>query len=145
MLIKIPQEWLVRHEEKISYEKGLCLVSFFSIPMPMLYNWQSVSVSGTTKRIIFNSVFQMAYGIGNIIGPMTYSVSPDPKTPMIIMIVLFGLNGIFIICISFIHYVWNNHRNALAPILDVINAEEQLRINLSDLTDKKRPMFRYPY
>lgn len=111
----------------------------------MLYNWQSVSVSGTTKRIIFNSVFQMAYGIGNIIGPMTYSVSPDPKTPMIIMIVLFGLNGIFIICISFIHYVWNNHRNALAPILDVINAEEQLRINLSDLTDKKRPMFRYPY
>lgn len=119
-------------------------MSFFSIPLPMFYNWQSAAVSGTTKRIVFNAVLQLAYGAGNIVGPMTYSVSPNPKTPMIAMIVLFGVNALFIAAISGIHTYWNWMRDAHMPDMGDLDAEEQLQVDLSDLTDKERPTFRYP-
>lgn len=111
----------------------------------MFYNWQSVSVSGTTKRLIFNATLQLAYGAGNIIGPMTYSVSPNPKTPMIAMIVLFGVNGLFVMLISAIHKFWNRQRDAKMASIDGIDSDHQLQIDLSDLTDKERPTFRYPH
>ncbi|WFD00019.1 hypothetical protein MYAM1_002765 [Malassezia yamatoensis] len=123
---------------------GLCLVSFFSIPLPMFYNWQSVSVSGTTKRVIFNAVLQLAYGAGNIVGPITYSVSANPKTPMIAMIILFAVNGGFIIGISGIHRYWNAKRDAEMMRVKPDQETDHLEVDLSDLTDKERPTFRYP-
>lgn len=110
----------------------------------MYYNWQSVSVSGTTKRLIFNASLQLAYGAGNIIGPITYSVSANPKTPMIVMIVLYGLNCLFVGLISLIHKRWNLRNEARMSALEGAVADEQLQIDLSDLTDKERPNFHYP-
>ena len=45
---------------------GLALLYFFPISYPMIYSWQSNGVSGTTKRIIFNSSLQVAYCVGNV-------------------------------------------------------------------------------
>lgn len=112
--------------------------------MPIFYNWQSVSVSGTTKRLIFNATLQLAYGSGNIVGPITYSVSSNPEVPMIAMIVLFGVNGLFILMISAIHKVWNMSRDKRMTSFEGIDSDNQLQIDLSDLTDKERPTFRYP-
>lgn len=124
---------------------GLCMVMFFAIPMPIFYNWQSSSVSGTTKRIVFNMMLQLAYGIGNIVGPMTYSASPNPKTPFYAMVGLFGVNIAFILIISGVHTYWNKKRDASMPSVAAVDAEAQRLIDLTDLTDKERPTFRYPY
>lgn len=110
----------------------------------MFYNGESVSVSGTTKQLIFNATLQLAYGAGNIVGPMNYSVSANPKTPMIAMIVLFGVNGLFVMLISAIHKLCNRQRDAKMASLDGLDSDHQLQVDLSDLTDKERPTFRYP-
>lgn len=32
----------------------------------MYYSWQSATISGTTKRIVFNVALQIGYSIGNV-------------------------------------------------------------------------------
>lgn len=45
---------------------GYALVSFFMLPAPVLYSWQSTTVSGTTKRVVFNVGLQLGSSVGNV-------------------------------------------------------------------------------
>lgn len=50
----------------VALTAGYALVSFFMLPGPILYTCQSTTVSGTTKRIVFNVGLQVGSSMGNV-------------------------------------------------------------------------------
>lgn len=125
---------------------GIALLYFFPISYPMLYSWMIAAVSGTTKRIVFNATLQVAYCVGNIIGPQVYpKTGTDYKVATTIDYVMLVVSAVFMILLSLVHYVWNRQRESSKHALVAFSEQEQLERDLSDLTDKERPEFRYPY
>ncbi|WFD34156.1 hypothetical protein MCUN1_000992 [Malassezia cuniculi] len=124
---------------------GLCMAFFFPLSFPMLYSWQSNGVSGTTKRIIFNASLQIAYCVGNAAGPQAFAERDKEGgyvPAKIDMLVMLAVSGVLIACVSITHWRWNQRRADNPPAYD---EAEALRIALSDLTDKERPDYKYPY
>ncbi|WFD34157.1 hypothetical protein MCUN1_000993 [Malassezia cuniculi] len=129
---------------KVSRMAGLALLYFFPISYPMIYSWQSNGVSGTTKRIIFNASLQVAYCLGNAVGPQAFAERDKAGGYLpakINMLVMYAVSGVFICLISFVHWRWNQSRTEELACDDA----EALRVALSDLTDKERPTYKYPY
>ena len=131
----------------VSRMAGLTLLYFFPVSYPMFYSWMSGAVSGTTKRIIFNAVLQIAYCVGNIIGPQVYQskYAPQYTVAKIIDFVMFAVSAGFVMCLTAVHFTWNRQRDRQASYADKLDQEEQLDVDLSDLTDKERPSYRSPY
>ena len=50
-------------------------------------------------------------------------------------------SGLFVCLVSLVHWCWNRHKVDDAGYSE----EEAMQIALSDLTDKERPTFKYPY
>ncbi|KAI3624621.1 hypothetical protein CBS14141_003049 [Malassezia furfur] len=133
--------------QSVSRMAGLTLLYFFPVSYPMFYSWMSGAVSGTTKRIIFNAVLQIAYCVGNIIGPQVYQskYAPQYTVAKTIDFVMFAVSAGFVMCLTAVHFTWNRQRDRQASYADKLDQEEQLDVDLSDLTDKERPSYRYPY
>lgn len=134
-------------DKPISRMAGLSLLYFFPASYPMFYSWMSGAVSGTTKRIIFNAVLQVAYCVGNIIGPQVYQDKEKPQytTAKTVDFVMFAVSAGFIMMLSCVHWVWNRQRDKRAAETETLNHDQQLDTDLSDLTDKERASYRYPY
>ena len=60
MMIAVPAN---KHSARMA---GFCLTLAYTTSGAMLYSWVGNSVSGHTKRIVFNSVVQLSYGAGNV-------------------------------------------------------------------------------
>lgn len=71
-------------------------------------------------------------------GPQTYQDKDAPgyAPAKATMLGMFAAALAFTLCISLIHLLWNRHRTA---------ARGEENANLSDLSDKQRPNFKYPY
>ncbi|SPC65437.1 probable DAL5 - Allantoate and ureidosuccinate permease [Ustilago sp. UG-2017b] len=138
---------------------GYVICFTYPVASPFIYSFLSSSVSGTTKRIVFNMVLQVGYSVGNLIGPQTYRVKDAPGYVLakITLVVVFGVAAACLVGIGGVHARWNR-RNGLGGWKDVVSAgedgmegeEEGKREvddgeDLSDLTDKQRSKFRYPY
>ncbi|SYW79170.1 related to DAL5 - Allantoate and ureidosuccinate permease [Ustilago bromivora] len=138
---------------------GYVICFTYPVASPFIYSFLSSSVSGTTKRIVFNMVLQVGYSVGNLIGPQTYRVKDAPGyvPAKITLVVVFGVAAACLVGIGGVHARWNR-RNGLGGWKDVVSAgedgmegeEEGKREvddgeDLSDLTDKQRSKFRYPY
>ncbi|KAJ1583522.1 hypothetical protein NDA11_004989 [Ustilago hordei] len=138
---------------------GYVICFTYPVASPFIYSFLSSSVSGTTKRIVFNMVLQVGYSVGNLIGPQTYRVKDAPGfvPAKITLVVVFGVAAACLVGIGGVHARWNR-RNGLGGCKDVVSAgedgiegeEEGKREvddgeDLSDLTDKQRSRFRYPY
>ncbi|KAJ1031702.1 hypothetical protein NDA13_002091 [Ustilago tritici] len=138
---------------------GYVICFTYPVASPFIYSFLSSSVSGTTKRIVFNMVLQVGYSVGNLIGPQTYRVmdAPGYVPAKITLVVVFGVAAACLVGIGGVHARWNR-RNGLGGWKDVVSAgedgmegeEEGKREvddgeDLSDLTDKQRSKFRYPY
>lgn len=54
-----------------------------------------------------------------------------------------GASAIFTACISLVHSHWNRQKEAQYPHYDA-SSPAQVEVDLSDLTDKERPTYRYP-
>ena len=113
--------------------------------MPLFYSWQSGSVAGATKRIIFSVVLQLAHSGGNIIGPQTYQGANSQFTAAkVVMIVMIGSAIFFSMFLFIIHLRWNKKKEQeVQPQFK--SYSEQLRTELSDLTDWERVTYRYTY
>lgn len=122
---------------------GISLVYFFPISYPLFYSWMSTAVAGTTKRMIFNSTLQIAYCVGNILGPQVYS-GPTYDTAITIDYIMFAVSAVFTILLTLVHYLWNRARDRHGAN-ESVDQVKQLENDLSDLTDKERPTFRYPF
>lgn len=135
--------WLEKSKH-VSRMTGLALLYFFPVSYPMIYSWQNNGVSGTTKRIIFNSSLQVAYCVGNAVGAQTFAEHDkknDYKPAKINMLAMCAGSGLFVCLVSLVHWCWNRHKVDDAGYSE----EEAMQIALSDLTDKERPTFKYPY
>lgn len=81
------------------------------------------------------------------VGPTAYRAKDAPggyvpgKT---VLIVMFGASAVFACSLTFVHWVWNRRRNA-KQLFHQDHNTKQLAEDLSDLTDKQRPSYRYPY
>lgn len=133
--------------QSVSRMAGLTLLYFFPVSYPMFYSWMSGAVSGTTKRIIFNAVLQIAYCVGNIIGPQVYQSKDAPQYTVAktVDFVMFAVSAGFVMCLTAVHFTWNRRRDRQALFADKFDQDGQLDVDLSDLTDKERPSYRYPY
>ncbi|WFD18138.1 hypothetical protein MCAP1_000350 [Malassezia caprae] len=133
---------------------GYALVSFFMLPAPVLYSWQSTSVSGTTKRIVFNVGLQLGSSVGNVRGRRgltTQLIGPHPydnnfRVGEYVTIVFLCVCALSIVAVSVIHHFMNYQRDRRMSAQDAaLDDSGQLAMDLSDLTDKERPTYRYPY
>lgn len=134
---------------------GYVICFCYPVASPFIYSFLSSSVSGTTKRIVFNTVLQVGYSVGNLIGPQTYRAKDAPGyvPAKITLIAMFAAASACLLGIGATHAVWNKKngirgwkdekvvgREEMGETVDGDNGED-----LSDLTDKQRSNFRYPY
>ncbi|PWZ02040.1 MFS general substrate transporter [Testicularia cyperi] len=119
------------------------IVFAYPCASPYFYSFLGSSVSGTTKRIVFNVLMQLGYSTGNMIGPQTYQSkdAPDYVPAKITLIAMFAAAAACLAAISGMHYVWNRKNAAMLDSPDIGDDAE----DLTDLTDKERKNFRYPY
>lgn len=61
------------------------------------------------------------------------------------MVVLLFITMLFIVSVSVIHWFMNREKDRKYPSHDMGNMTLQMKLDLSDLTDKERPTYRYPY
>lgn len=139
MMIAIPAS------AKAARFTGFVIVYAYPVASPFLYSWLSSSVSGTTKRIVFNTFLQVGYSVGNLIGPQTYRAkdAPDYIPAKITLITMFGVASMCLSAISATHYLWNKKNGMLGKGEEGEEMEDHE--DLTDLTDKQRASFRYPY
>ncbi|WFD01195.1 hypothetical protein MYAM1_003957 [Malassezia yamatoensis] len=134
-------------EKRVARMAGLSLLYFFPVSYPMFYSWMSGAVSGTTKRIVFNATLQVAYCVGNIIGPQVYRSKQEPQytAAKTVDFVMFAVSAGFVMCLTLVHYMWNVQRDKSSASAHKLDQDQQLEADLSDLTDKERSSYRYPY
>lgn len=126
---------------------GYTVVYTYPVASPFMYSWLSSSVSGTSKRIVFNTFLQVGYSVGNLVGPQTYRAkdAPDYVPAKITLIAMFGAAAVCVTAIGTIHYLWNKKNGMLGESSEVEGAKQEDHEDLTDLTDKQRASFRYPY
>jgi len=135
MMIAIPEQY------GTSRMAGLCLAYFYTVPGPIFYSWQSGSVAGATKRIVFALVLQVGYSVGNIIGPQAYQhASAQFTTAKVVMLVMFGATMGTTVLIVLVHWIWNR-RKAKGDGYE--NPTERVREQLSNHTDWERQTYHY--
>lgn len=61
------------------------------------------------------------------------------------MIVLLFVTMFFIASVTVIHWFMNRAKERQQALSGTVETEHQLAVDLSDLTDKERPNYRYPY
>ena len=57
---------------------------------------------------------------------------------------MFAVSAVFTILLTLVHYLWNRARDRHGAN-ESVDQVKQLENDLSDLTDKERPTFRYPF
>ena len=135
MMIAIPEQ------HGASRMVGLCLAYFYTVPGPIYYSWQSGTVAGATKRIVFALVLQVGYSVGNIIGPQAYQhASAQFTTAKVVMLVMFGATMGTTVLIVLVHWIWNR-RKAKGDGYE--NPTERVREQLSNHTDWERQTYHY--
>ena len=129
---------------------GVCLSLGFAATMSILFSWAGTSVAGSTKRIAFTAMLQLAWGAGNIVGPQTYLHQEAPlyHTAKATMLGMFCASVLFLVPIPAMHGWWNRQRAARAAGQRTPKPhDEQQEIGEEDLldrSDKEHPGFIYP-
>ncbi|WVQ86195.1 hypothetical protein IAT38_008363 [Cryptococcus sp. DSM 104549] len=123
---------------------GLLLFYWYAAAPYFILNFLASSVSGMTKKIIFNLSYSLGYCIGNIVGPQTYRAQDAPNyyPAKYTMLGVLPVAALMMICFWAEHYRLNR-RNAKLQAEG--NIETIANSEFLDLTDKQQHLFRYPY
>ena len=78
---------------------------WFALASLMLYATLSSAVAGETKKIVFNSMFQIFYSAGNIVGPQTFKASEAPDYPTGKISMLACITGALVLYSALYSYV----------------------------------------
>lgn len=126
---------------------GYVLLNFGSPAVVALYSFIGSAVLGHDKRVIFTIVSQLAYALGNIIGPLVFLDSEAllnyPTAKKVIIGSLAGA-AFTLFCIGIIHAVWNYKRNLNNDDAELEQQHQRLQSD-QDLSDFKCKDFRYVY
>jgi predicted MFS family arabinose efflux permease len=118
---------------------GIYLVNFIVPTVMVAYQFAAANTSGHTKRSFSTTLMAFSFGVGNIIGPQTFGAQ-DAK----ITVLATQCAGAVLAVVLFGYYTWSNSRRAHirpATQCDVSSSDD----DLSDVTDRKDPNFRYVY
>jgi hypothetical protein len=124
---------------------GVYLVNFIVPTVMVAYQFAAANTSGHTKRSFSTTLMAFSFGVGNIIGPQTFRAQDAPQyLPAKITVLATQCVGAVLAVVLFGYYTWSNSRRAHvrpATQCDVSPSGE----DLSDVTDRKDPNFRYVY
>jgi hypothetical protein len=124
---------------------GIYLVNFIVPTVMVAYQFAAANTSGHTKRSFSTTLMAFAFGVGNIIGPQTFRAQDAPQyLPAKFTVLATQCAGAVLAVVLFGYYTWWNSRRAHirpATQCDVSSGDD----DLSDVTDRKDPNFRYVY
>nr|AXS58696.1 major facilitator superfamily protein homeolog p [Epichloe coenophiala] len=110
----------------------------------------SGNFGGFTKKTTVNAMSFVAYCCGNIIGPQLFFKKEAPVYKSGFLALMICLAFGFAMCwVTRFYLMWENRRRDRFVSADEVAAFEEARrgvmLNLTDLTDKEIPHFRYVY
>ncbi|OLN83434.1 putative transporter C417.10-like protein 4 [Colletotrichum chlorophyti] len=119
---------------------GYYLVSFLAAITPLIYTWQAQNTAGDTKKKTTSAIVFIGMCVGNIIGPLLYSVDDAPVyrpglISNLIMFVLVAIMGALIpLHLKFLNIKHAKRREELGKSAQVI--DESMMRN-KDVQDSK--------
>ncbi|OAA70596.1 allantoin permease [Cordyceps fumosorosea ARSEF 2679] len=121
---------------------GNFLTNFIGSSMALLYSYSSCNFAGNTKKVTVNAMFLVSFGIGNIVGPLTFQDRDAPRyIPAKVTIVATSCAACLLTVALMGYYFYENRRrDRLAA-----TTEQQGNSEFYDLTDKENLEFRYRY
>lgn len=130
---------------------GYVLLNFGSPAVVALYSFIGSSVQGHGKRVLFTIVAQLAYALGNIIGPLVFFdrelMLNYPTAKRVIIGSLAGAAATLFL-IGLVHMFWNYQRNKKA-IQDadegLEDEDDEYQAAYGKLTDFQDKSYRYVY
>ncbi|QOU19884.1 hypothetical protein BRETT_004039 [Brettanomyces bruxellensis] len=125
---------------------GYYIYNFLPITMICSLSCFASNTAGHTKKITTNSLYLIAYCVGNLVGPQTFisSQAPDYSGGKISIVVCLCAALLLTIGIYFIYWNRNRRRDAGKNSSDVLTSVSIMKNRqFADLTDKENPYFRY--
>ncbi len=125
---------------------GYYIYNFLPITMICSLSCFASNTAGHTKKITTNSLYLIAYCVGNLVGPQTFisSQAPDYSGGKISIVVCLCAALLLTIGIYFIYWNRNRQRDAGKNSSDVLASVSIMKNRqFADLTDKENPYFRY--
>ncbi|KAK9434611.1 allantoin permease [Metarhizium brunneum] len=121
---------------------GNFLTNFIGSSMALLYAYSASNFAGNTKKVTMNAMLLVAFGIGNIVGPLTFQDSDAPRyMPARITILATSCAACLLTLVLMGYYFYENRRRQrLAAAIEHHENNE-----FYDLTDKENIQFRYRY
>ncbi|KAG6033304.1 hypothetical protein E4U41_006938 [Claviceps citrina] len=140
----------VPEDQKWTRFAGTVLSQAFAANFPLTMSLVSGNFGGFTKKTTVNALAFAAYCLGNIIGPQLFFESEAPTYQSGFSALMVCLVVTFAMCWATRFYLmWENRRRDRLVGADEAIAFEEARqgvmVNLTDLTDKEIPQFRYVY
>lgn len=130
---------------------GYVLLNFGSPAVVALYSFIGSAVQGHGKRVLFTIVSQLAYALGNIIGPLVFLPSEVlinyPTAKRTIIGTLAGA-AFTLFAVGAIHMLWNSRRDKRAAREEeqgIDEMDDYDETEFAGLTDFKDKTYRYVY
>ncbi|KAL7796320.1 major facilitator superfamily domain-containing protein [Trichoderma afarasin] len=125
-------------QEKVGRLIGTYLTNTIPSTTPIIYSWVAANIAGHTKKITVNAMLLMAFCLGNIIGPLTFT-NPPAYTAAKITIVTVLCFAVAIALLLVYLYHRNNVRRMLLSSGD--NSQATADSSFLDLTDQENENF----
>lgn len=135
--------------DKVSKTVGYTLLNMGAPAITAIYSLTSSAVAGHGKKVMFATVGQVAYAVGNIIGPLTFldQEAPVYHTAKAVIIACLCTAMLALWSIVAVHFYWNRRRGHHG-LTDRCQRSPQEANELSDefkVTDFENPRYRYVY
>ncbi|KAK5054739.1 hypothetical protein LTR84_001631 [Exophiala bonariae] len=117
---------------------GTYLTNTIPSSTPLIYSWVAANVAGHTKKVTMNALLLMAFCLGNILGPLTFTAPPNYIAAKIAIIAVLGFAIILIAVLALLYHRENSRRKEVEDFSQSMNDSSFL-----DLTDRQNKEFRY--
>ncbi|KAI0077525.1 MFS general substrate transporter [Panus rudis PR-1116 ss-1] len=122
---------------------GIWLINTITPILIVAISWTQANCAGHTKRITYNAIIMVAFGVGNICGPQTFRAKDAPRfwPAKVTMLVATALSGVLTLVLLAL-YIMRNRRRLET---DVGGEKDDEDVNVDEKTDFQIPGFRYVY
>ncbi|KAG5999785.1 hypothetical protein E4U21_006334, partial [Claviceps maximensis] len=140
----------ISRDRKWTRFAGTVLSAAYAANFPLIMSLLSGNFGGFTKKTTVNALVFVAYCVGNIIGPQLFFENEDPTYQSGFLALMICLAIAFALCwVIRFYLMWENRRRDRHVSADDVAAFERatqgVMVNLTDMTDKQIPQFRYVY
>jgi MFS transporter, ACS family, allantoate permease len=112
---------------------------------PIMYSLLASNIAGYTKKSVVNTIFFIAYSLGNIVSPQAFLQSEAPRytTGIAVTLASFCINIILFFALYVIYVMSNKKRASEEAERPMLTEEEKQRVAFSDMTDKENRALKY--